>query len=355
MPLSPTARKFRREIRDLAENIPIQQIELKEFKQKDFEPDAVRQDRTYARMESGMPPITRFLIERGTVELLKPAQVKSLFTEMHWCGFRVQKLARRREDSDKHWQEAANEARRLVSRLEAAEEELFIANRRLIVRCCKPYFWVGGVWMPDFLQEGSKALSNAIRKFDFTRGTPFYAYAQRAIQNRLRNFLRDHIRSGSIAARPTAEMMKVKEALEAWKETNDEPPDNETLAGLADIEPKRVAQVLQFLKQWDRVPSPPVSLDAMLGEQDTNLHDLIEDTDADKAEANAQLAEVWEAIDQLPERSRLIMRLRFVEGRTLEETGQVLKLTRARIKQIQDESVKKLRNILKPNEVDLPH
>lgn len=352
MALSPTAKKYRREVKDFAENIPIQQIDLREFGQRTFEPDAVRQERTYTRMEAGMPAVTRFLVERGTVEVLKPAQVKCLFTEMHWCGHHLGKLARRRFDGEEAWREAANDARRLMSRLEAAEEELFIANRRLIVRCCKPYFWVGGVWMPDFLQEGSKALSNAIRKFDFTRGTPFYAYAQRAIQNRLRNFLRDHIRSGSIAVRPTAEMMKVKEALESWKETHEEPPDNETLARLADIRPQRVAQVLQFIQQWDRVPSPPVSLDAMLGEQDTNLHDLIEDTDADKAEDNAQLAEVWEAIDQLPERSRRIMRLRFVEGHTLEETGRHLNLTRARIKQIQDESVKKLRILLKPDEVN---
>jgi RNA polymerase sigma factor (sigma-70 family) len=350
--LSPTAKKYRREVRDFAENVPIRQIALPEYKQRSFEPDAVRQERTYARMEAGMPAITRFLVERGTVELLKPAQVRSLFTEMHWCGYQLHKLARSRDAGDEHWRASANEARRLMSRMEAAEEELFIANRRLIVRCCKPYFWVGGVWMPDFLQEGSKALSNAIRKFDFTRGTPFYAYAQRAIQNRLRNFLRDHIRSGSIAVRPTAEMMKVKEALEAWKEEHDAEPDNETLARLADVEPRRLTQVLQFIRQSDRVPSPPVSLDAMLGEQDTNLHDLIEDTDADRAENNAQLAEIWEAIDQLPERSRKIMRLRFVEGRTLEETGQQLSLTRARIKQIQDESVKKLRGILKPREVD---
>ena len=354
MALSPTASKFRREVKDFAENNPFQQIDLRAFKRPSFEPDSVRQERTYTRLESGMPAITRFLVERGTVELLKPAQVESLFTEIHWCGFRLRKLARERASGEAHWRASAHQARRLVSRMEAAEEELFIANRRLVVRCCKPYFWVGGVWMPDFLQEGSKALSNAIRKFDFTRGTPFYAYAQRAIQNRLRNFLRDHIRSGSIAARPTAEMMKVKEALEAWKELHHEPPDDETLARLADVDPKRIGAVQQFLRQWDRVPSPPVSLDAMLGEQDTNLHDLIEDTDADRAEANAQLSEVWEAIERLPERSRRIMRLRFIEGHTLEETGRRLSLTRARIKQIQDESVKKLRTILKPQEMDDP-
>ena len=354
MALAPTADKYRREVRDFVENVPFRQLTLPEFKQRGFEPEAVRQEREYTRMEPGMPAITRFLIERGTVDLLKPAQVKGLFTEIHWCGHRLAQLARGRERSEAYWRDAASEARRLVSRMEAAEEELFIANRRLVVRCCKPYFWVGGVWMPDFLQEGSKALSNAIRKFDFTRGTPFYAYAQRAIQNRLRNFLRDHIRAGSIAVRPTAEMMKVKEALAAWHETHDAAPDDETLARLAGVDVRRLAQIQQFLRQWDRVPSPPVSLDAMLGEQDTNLHELIEDTDADQAAANAQLAEVWEAIEALPERSRRIMRLRFVEGHTLEETGRRLHLTRARIKQIQDESVKKLRKMLKPQELDDP-
>ena len=90
-----------------------------------------------------------------------------------------------------------------------------------------------------------------------------------------------------------------------------------------------------------------VSLDQVVGDSSTPFHELVEDTKNESASDLAEKAEVWEAIKQLPERSRKILQLRFIEGRTLEETGQMLDLTRARIKQIQDESLKKLQQILK--------
>jgi RNA polymerase primary sigma factor len=108
-----------------------------------------------------------------------------------------------------------------------------------------------------------------------------------------------------------------------------------------------VGQLRSFVKQYENVPTPPVSLDALLGDSSASLHDLLEDVDADVAAEAAQLSEIWTAIERLPERSRYIMRLRFVEGRTLEETGNALNLTRARIKQIQDDSLRKLREMLK--------
>ena len=94
-------------------------------------------------------------------------------------------------------------------------------------------------------------------------------------------------------------------------------------------------------------PAPPVSLDAMLGDTTSSLHELVEDVDAEEASTAAQRSEIWAAIDRLPPRAKYIMHLRFVEGRTLEETGKILDLTRARIKQIQDDSLRKLRQMLR--------
>ena len=341
------AEKYRDEIRSLAENIPVKKVEIPEFEDPTFEPAMVRQERTFVRFDNSMQAIGRFLVERGTVEILKPPQTQDLFTELHWCAYRLRALGGKSFRKAETWHNAVVDARRLVSRMEAAEEELFIANRRLIVRCVKPFFWIGQVWLGDFLQEGSKALSNAIRKFDFTRGTPFYAYSQKAIQNRLRNYFRDHIRSGSIGIRPTRDMVTIKNMADAWVKVHGTEPDPEALAQLTGLTKGRVTQVQGFIRQWENVPVTPISLDAMLGDTTSNLHELIEDVDADVALEAAQVSEIWSAIEQLPERSRYIMRLRFVEGRTLEETGQLLKLTRARIKQIQDDSLRRLREILK--------
>lgn len=340
-------RKYRDELRALADNLPFAQIDPEEVRDPDFVPEQVRQQRTYVRTEAGMPAIARFLVERGTVDLLTSDQTRSLFCEIHWCARRVRALADGAWGAAEAWRDAAQEGRRLVSRMEAAEEELFLANRRLVVRCVKPYFWVGPVWMADFLQEGSKALSNAIRKFDFSRGTPFYAYAQKAIQNRLRNYFRDQVRTGAIGVRPSRDMLRIKSLTEAWIRLHGVEPDAETLARMAGLTKERVAQLRSLLKQWDDGPTTPLSLDALIGESAASFHELIEDVAAEKAADVAQVSEIWAAVERLPERSRRILRLRFIEGRTLEETGAVLNLTRARIKQIQDDALGKVRHMLR--------
>jgi RNA polymerase primary sigma factor len=335
------------ELRTLADSIPFRVIERPEFKRAGYVPEMVRQPRHYTSVDGSLQAIGRFLMERGTVDLLTPPQIEALFLEMHWCGFQINRLARKRHARKSDARKALVQARSLISRIEAAEEELFIANRRLVVSCVKPFFWIGQVWIGDFLQEGSRALSNAIRKFDFTRGTPFYAYAQRAIQNRLRNYFRDHVRSGSIGVRPTREMSAIMEILANCRESGREEPDNETLAKLTSLPLERVAKIRPFVRQWENTPLPPVSLDAMLGDSDANLYDFLEGVGGDDAPSAAEKTEIWQAIDLLTPRAKYIMELRFIEGHTLEETGRMLHLTRARIKQIEDESLKKIRHILK--------
>jgi RNA polymerase primary sigma factor len=347
MPLSKTAQKYLREIQAMAAGLPFKQIALSDFKRTGYQPNMVRQQRTYTHATSDAQAIGRFLAERGIVELLSPEATQNLFKEIHWCGYQIRAATRKRFRSARHCRDAVVRARGLVSRIEAAEEELFIANRRLVVSCVKPFFWMGQVWVADFLQEGSKALSNAVRKFDFTRGTPFYAYAQKAVQNRLRNFFRDHVRSGSIGICPTRDMTTIKGIIDTWKADHGTDPDNAVIAKLTGFPENRVQKIRGFIHQWETMPAPPVSLDAMLGETTANLHELIEDVGAEEASDAAERSEVWAAIDRLPPRARYIMRLRFIEGRTLEETGQLLGLTRARIKQIQDDSLRKLRQMLR--------
>jgi RNA polymerase primary sigma factor len=333
------------ELRALAASLPFPVLEVPEFKRASYKAPCVRQPRTFVTSDSSMQAVGRFLMERGTVELLGAEQTQALFLEIHWCCHQIRKLAGRQRRSAPR--DDLIRARELFSRIEAAEEELFIANRRLIVSCVKPFYWIGQVWLSDFLQEGSKALANAVRKFDFTRGTPFYSYSQKAIQNRLRNFFRDHVRAGSFGIRPNREMQLVKGILDTWRRDYGEEPTDEAVAKIADLPLERIAKLRQYVAQWERMPAPAVSLDAAINEDGSNMYELIEDTSVNPSSQGAEVAEIWTAMEQLPDRARYIMKLRYIEGRTLEETGKLLKLTRARIKQIQDASLKKLRLILR--------
>ncbi len=345
--------QYRRELEALAESLPFFEVDLPSFHEPGFAPVKVRQPREYVRVESGMQAISRFLVERGVVGILSGEQIVQLFTEIHYSAYCIRKLAAETFAGEEEVRTALVEARRLISAIEAAEEELFIANRRLVVACAKPFYWIGQVWIGDFLQEGSKALTNAVRKFDLTRGTPFYSYAQRAVQNRLRNYFRDHVRAGTIGIRPTREMELLRRLTEEWgAENNGQQPDVETLVRLTGLPEARVRKLRPLVQQWTNHPEPAISLDALLGDSDARLHDFLEDEQSEPPSLGAQRSEVWEAIERLPARAKYIMQLRYVEGLTLEEAGERVSLTRARIKQIQDESLRKLRQMLQNGVID---
>ncbi|MCC5849917.1 MAG: sigma-70 family RNA polymerase sigma factor [Verrucomicrobia bacterium] len=337
----------RAEVRDAVKGLPFKPVHIEEFDDPDYEPESVRQERRYGRPDSHTQPITRFLGERGMVDILTSDQIEELFREIHWCCEQIRRLAESDSEDPAYWREALKKTIRLMQRTEAAEEELFIANRQLVVACVKPFYWIGQIWISDFLQEGSRALANAIRKFDFSRGIPFYAYSQRSIQNRLRNFFRDHIRTGALGMKPSHDMTRMLEVIQKWRDRHGEDPSEVVVCEMTDLPPERVKRLMPLVRQWERMPDTPLSLDAVLGDSRSSLHELVADSHQEEVSAETERGEIWEAIGQLPERMQLILKLRFVEGRTLEDVGNEFGLTRARIKQLQDEALHKVRLLLR--------
>ena len=345
--MSIRTRGLRSELDSLAASLPFRRIELPEFRRPDYEPASIRQQRTYPERSCDMTQIARFLAERGVVEILAPEQTLELFREIHWCAYRIRLLASNPGHTSRDLQKATVAARKLVSRIESAEEELYVANRRVIVNAMRPYFWIGQIWLGDFLQEGSRALSHAVRRFDFTRGTPFIAYAQRAVMNRLANYFRDHVRSGSICRRLSNAMTAVSTVIDEWKQIHGREPSDEELMSLTALPMARIKKARAAIRASKRLPSSLVSLDAEAGPDcEATLYDFVKDGDAPVISDTVQQSEIWDTVKQLPDRERAIIRFRFFEGMTLEETGQALHLTRARIKQIQDAALEKVRDQL---------
>lgn len=337
----------RAEVRAAVEGLPFNEIMLPEFDDPEYAPRKVRQERRYGRPDSQTRPITRFLAERGMVDILQSEDMEELFREIHWSCHKIRGLAASDSTDAAYWAEAMRATVGYMQRIEAAEEELFIANRQLVVACVKPFYWIGQIWISDFLQEGSTALANAIRKFDFSRGVPFYAYAQRSIQNKLRNFFRDHIRTGALGMKPSHDMTRMLEVIQLWRERHGEEPSEVIVCEMTDLPPERVRRLMPLVKQWERMPNTPLSLDAVLGDSRSSLHELVADSAQHDAAAEAERREIWDAIGLLPERMRLILKRRYVEGRTLEDVGTEFGLTRARIKQLQDEALHKVRLLLR--------
>ncbi|MDF3130223.1 sigma-70 family RNA polymerase sigma factor [Kiritimatiellaeota bacterium B1221] len=337
----------RAEVLDSAIALPFLELMLPEFEDPAYEPGSVRQPRRYGRPDGDTLPITRFLSDRGQVEILQPEMVEELFREIYWSCYQIRKLAESDSSDPSFWNYAVQHTVKCIQRMEAAEEELFIANRPLIVACAKPFYWIGQIWISDFLQEGSRALGNAIRKFDFTRGVPFYAYAQRSIQNRLRNYFRDHIRSGALGIKPNEDMIKIQKVIQEWRDRQGEDPSPLILSEMTQLPPERIKKLLPMVRQWQRMPATPLSLDAALGDTKSSLHDLVADHQHVDSAKEVERNEVWEAVARLPERLQIILKRRYVEGYTLDEVGKEFGLTRARIKQLQDEGLQKIRAFMR--------
>ncbi|MCB1260551.1 MAG: sigma-70 family RNA polymerase sigma factor, partial [Acidimicrobiales bacterium] len=123
-------------------------------------------------------------------------------------------------------------------------------------------------------------------------------------------------------------------------------PTIEELAEATDLTPARVREIL-------RISQDPLSLDSPVGEEDdSNLADFIEDQNTEApAEVAARMMlnnAVLEALDELSEREKQVVRLRFGlddgQARTLEEVGKEFGVTRERIRQIESKTLAKLRH-----------
>ena len=292
-------------------------------------------------------PVRVYLKEIGRVPLLTGQEEVTLAKRIEAGGLAAVRLAEL--EAAGRIDELELVDRRKLERTardgERAKSELIQANLRLVVSIAKRY--VGrGMHLLDLIQEGNLGLMRAVEKFDYTKGFKFSTYATWWIRQAITRSIADQARTIRIPVHMVESINKVHRIQRQMMQELERDPTIEELAAKVDMTPDRVREIM-------RISQDPLSLDSPVGEtDDSQLSDFIEDTQADApaemAARNMLGMAVLEALSELSDREKEVVRLRFGlddgQARTLEEVGKEFGVTRERIRQIEAKTFAKLRN-----------
>ena len=248
-------------------------------------------------------------------------------------------------------------AARIAAGDEKAREHMITANLRLVVKIAQDYSNLG-LHLLDLISEGNIGLMKAVERFDPNKGGKLSTYASWWIKQSIKRALANQSKTIRLPVHMIEKVARMNKIALQMNEKLGREPTNEELAEEVEMAVSKVAHL-------KNVSARPSSLEAPIGgDNETTLGDVVGDdssqTPLERLQSKSLVSDVNSVLDKLDPREAEIIRLRFglkgEEPQTLEEVGVRFKVTRERVRQLQDIAIRKMRKAMAslehPREID---
>lgn len=236
-------------------------------------------------------------------------------------------------------------AKKAAAGNETARDRLIKHNLRLVVYIAKRYMGRGMALM-DMIQEGNLGLIKAVEKFDVTKGYRFSTYATFWIKQSISRAIMEQGRNIRIPTHIIERISNIRKAEKEYQQKFNRDPNEKELAAILKLDVKKIKEAYEWMKDT-------TSLDVTIGDdEDVTIGSFVEDEfvaeSFEQIDNENQYNVLHEVLNTLSNREKDVILRRFGIGferaETLEEIGKSLHLSRERIRQIEADAMRKLRN-----------